>query len=84
MLHDFENILMDSIKTAAESTWNGTPPLSVQASGVWGGSERNRAVWSDVIWAPVWCVWAVTGIPSCPPQETGVQKSPGVALSNGF
>lgn len=44
-----QNILMDSIKTVAESTWNGHPPLSMQASGVWGGSERNRAAWSDVI-----------------------------------
>lgn len=32
----------------------------------------------------VWCIWAVTGIPSWSPQETGVQKSPGVALTNGF
>lgn len=43
MLHDFENILMDSIKTAAESTWNGTPPLSVQASGVWGGLRKEQS-----------------------------------------
>lgn len=41
-------------------------------------------MWSDVIWAPVWCVWAVTGIPGCSPRETGVQKNSGVALSNGF
>lgn len=56
------------------------------STGIWclGGSERNGAVWSDVIWASVWCIWAVTGIPSWSPQETGVQKSPGVALINGF
>lgn len=50
-----------------------------------GGSERNGAVWSDVIWAPsVCCIWAVTGIPSWSPRKTGVQKSPGVALTSGF
>lgn len=42
VLHDFENILMDSIKTAAESTWNGHPPLSVQASGVWGAQKGTE------------------------------------------
>lgn len=41
-------------------------------------------MWSDVIRAPVWCIWAVTGIPSQSPQKTGAQKSPGIALSNGF
>lgn len=43
-------------------------------------------MWSDVIWAPVRCIWAVTGIPSWSQvsQETGVQKRPGVALINGF
>lgn len=48
-----------------------------------GGSEGNGAVWADVIRAPVRCVCAVAGIPSWPPQTTGAQRSPGVALSNG-
>lgn len=77
------NILLDSIKTVAGSARNGHPPLSVQACGVWGGSERNGAVWSDVIRAPARYVCAVAGIPGWSPQKTGARRSPGVALSNG-
>ena len=36
------NILMDSIKMVAESTWNSHPPLSVQASGVWGAQKGTE------------------------------------------
>lgn len=77
------NIPLDSIKKVAESARNGHPPLSVQASGVWGAQKVNGAVWADAIRAPVRYVCAVAGIPSWPPQKTGPQRSPGVALSNG-
>lgn len=36
------NILMDSIKTVAESAWNGHPPLSMQASGVWEAQKGTE------------------------------------------
>lgn len=30
------------MKTAAESTWNGHRPLSVEASGVWGAQKGTE------------------------------------------
>lgn len=77
-----QNILMDSTRTIAESTWNGHPPLSVQASGVLGaqkGKELPGQMWYELECSiSGLCLGSLAGHH----RKMECRGSPGIALNN--